>query len=186
MANWGAVVKPFRHFFWGCDTACTCGSWGFTICDLRFTRQGVRWDQRVLDPLFTERVGNVPEVGGLLGQSGHGASGFGLGHPGASVSSSTAPTARDPSGAFQPTCHPASSSPRQPRHPWLGASVAARQCYGVGPMGPDPHGDNQPPPSYRQATAKPPTSHRPATAQPPTSQPPANAAIVARCREHVT
>jgi hypothetical protein len=63
---------------------------------------------------------------GLLGQSRHGGSGFGPGHPGASVSSSTAPPVPDPSGAFQPTCHPASSSPRPPRHPGLGSTVAAR------------------------------------------------------------
>jgi hypothetical protein len=57
--------------------------------------------------------------------------------------------------AFRPTGHPASSSPRQPRHPWLGATVAARWGYGVGPMGPDPHGDNKPPPSHQQASNQP-------------------------------
>ena len=61
-----------------------------------------------------------------------------------------------------PSCFPAkllptASCPRPPRYPSLGATVAARRCDGVGPMGPDPHGTNQPPPSYQQASNEPAT-----------------------------
>jgi hypothetical protein len=92
---------------------------------------------------------------GLLGQSGHG------GSERCNRGSRTVQIRE--SSAFQPSCLPTSSNPRPPRHPWLGATVAARWRYGGGPMGPDPHGTGKPPPSHRLATGKPPASHRQAS-----------------------